>query len=92
MRKRLIRALLPSCASRRKEMSADVKREPRSVISRLVFTVVGALLMVGPPFAFEILNLSTRLQSTIILAAELVSLVVGLVLLYLAFRGQKPET
>ena len=48
--------------------------------------------MVGPPFAFEILNLSTRLQSTIILAAELVSLVVGLVLLYLAFRGQKPET
>jgi hypothetical protein len=73
-------------------MSADVKRGPRSVISRLVFTVVGALLMVGPPFTFEMLNLSTRFQSTIVATVELVSLVVGLVLLYLAFRGQQPAS
>jgi hypothetical protein len=88
MRKRLIKALLPTCASRRKGMSADVKRESQSTIVRLVLAVAGALLMVGPPFTFEILNLTSRLQSTTVAAVELVSLVVGLVVLYVAFRGQ----
>ena len=69
-------------------MSADIKRQPRSPIVRLVLTIVGALLMVAPPFTLEMLNLSTRIQSTMMVAILLVSLVVGFVLLYLAFRGQ----
>jgi len=56
---------------------------------RLALTVVGALLMVGPPYAFEVLDLSSRLQGTMIAAMELVSLVVGFVLLFLAFKGQE---
>jgi hypothetical protein len=70
-------------------MSADVKRKPPSMIMRLALTIVGALLMVGPPYAFEVLELSGRFQRTIVVAVELVSLVVGLVLLYLAFKGQE---
>jgi len=70
-------------------MSADVKREPQSMIVQLVLTVAGALLMVGAPFTFEVLNLTSRLQNTMVAAAELVSLVVGLMLLYLAFRGRE---
>jgi hypothetical protein len=70
-------------------MSADIKREPRSMAMRLAFTIVGALLMVGPPYAFEMLDLSSRLQSTTIAAMELGSLVVGFVLLFLAFKGQE---
>jgi len=70
-------------------MSADVKRGPQSMILRLVLTVAGALLMVGAPFTFEVLNLTSRLQNTMVAVAELVSFVVGLVLFYLAFRGQE---
>jgi hypothetical protein len=70
-------------------MSADIKREPQSTIVRLVLTVAGALLMVGAPFTFEVLNLTSRLQSTTVAAVELVLLVVGLMLLYLAFRGKE---
>jgi hypothetical protein len=44
--------------------------------------------MVSPPYALQLLNLSSRLQSTMVAAIELVSLVVGFVLLYLAFRGK----
>ncbi len=69
-------------------MSADIKREPLSMVARLVLMILGALLMVAPPYAVEILDLSTRLQSTMLAGVELVSLVVGLVLLFLAFRGQ----
>jgi len=54
---------------------------------RLVLTIVGALLMVAPPYALEELNLISRLQSTMVAAIMLVSLLAGLVLLYLAFRG-----
>ena len=70
-------------------MSADIKRQPRSPIVRLVLTIVGALLMVATPYTLEVLKLSSRLQSTMVAAIELVSLVVGFVLLYLAFRGQE---
>lgn len=70
-------------------MSAEVKREPRSMTVRLGLTIVGALLMVGSPYAFEVLDLSSRLQGTMIAAMELVSLVVGFVLLFLAFKGQE---
>ena len=69
-------------------MGADIKREPLSMIARLVLTILGALLMVAPPYAVEVLNLSSRLQSTMLAGVELGSLVVGLVLLYVAFRGQ----
>ncbi len=70
-------------------MSADIKRQPRSPIVRLVLTIVGALLMVAPPYTLGVLKLSSRLQSTMVAAVELVSLVVGFMLLYLAFRGQE---
>jgi uncharacterized membrane protein len=70
-------------------MSADIKGQPRSPIVRLVLTIVGASLLVAPPYVLEVLNLSSRLQSTMVAAIELVSLVVGFVLLYLAFRGQE---
>jgi uncharacterized membrane protein len=70
-------------------MSAEAKRPPLSMIVRLVLTIVGALLMVAPPFTLEMLNLSTRIQSTMMAAILLVSLVVGFLLLYLAFRGQE---
>ena len=69
-------------------MSADVKREPRSASVRLVLTIVGALLMVGPPYAFEMLGLSARFQSTIVAAIEFVCLAAGLALLFLAFKGR----
>jgi len=68
-------------------MSADVRHQPLSAIMRLVLTIVGALLMVAPPYALEELNLISRLQSTMVAAIMLVSLLAGLVLLYLAFRG-----
>jgi hypothetical protein len=45
--------------------------------------------MVSPPYTLQYLNLSSSLQSTMVAAIELVSLVVGFVLLYLAFRGQE---
>jgi uncharacterized membrane protein YdbT with pleckstrin-like domain len=70
-------------------MSAEIKRQPRSPIVRLVLTIVGALLMVSPPYALQVLNLTSGLQSTMVAAIELVFLVVGFVLLYLAFRGQE---
>jgi hypothetical protein len=70
-------------------MSADVKPQPQSTILRLVLTVAGALLMIAAPFTFEVLNLTSRLQNRMVAAAELVSLVVGLVLLYLALRGRE---
>lgn len=58
------------------------------MMMRLVLMVAGALLMVGTPFVFEMLNLTALFQNTMIFGIELVSLVVGFVLLYLAFRGQ----
>lgn len=70
-------------------MSADIKGQERSPIVRLVLTIVGALFMVAPPFTLEMLNLGGRLQSTMLAGVELGSLVVGFVLLYLAFRGQE---
>jgi hypothetical protein len=45
--------------------------------------------MVSPPYALQVLNLTSGLQSTMVAAIELVFLVVGFVLLYLAFRGQE---
>jgi hypothetical protein len=73
-------------------MSANVKREPRSMAVRLTLTVVGALLMVGPPFAFEVSGLSGRLERTVVVTIELVLLAVGFVLLYLALKGQEPTS
>jgi len=86
VRKRLMRAILPTCASRRTRLSAETKPEIRMTAARLVFTVVGVVLMIVPPYAFQMLNLVGRLQNVMIVAIELVSLVVGLALLYLAFR------
>lgn len=70
-------------------MSADTKRQPLSRIVRLVLTIVGALAMVAPSYTLYELNLTSRLHTRMIAAIELVSLAVGFVLLYLAFRGQE---
>jgi Na+/H+ antiporter NhaD/arsenite permease-like protein len=89
MRKRLIKARLPTCAARGKGMSADKKARPLGMITQLVLTIAGALLMVGPPYVFVVLKLSSRFHRSRIAAIELASLVVGLVLLFFAFRGHK---
>jgi hypothetical protein len=73
-------------------MNANVKREPRSMNMRLALTVVGALLMIGSPYAFQLSGLSGRLERTLIVAMELVLLVVGFVLLYLALKGQESSS
>jgi hypothetical protein len=73
-------------------MSADIKREPRSMVARLTLTIVGALLMVVPSYLVDLLNLSSRLQSMMLAGIELSFLVVGLALLYLAFRGQESSS
>jgi hypothetical protein len=73
-------------------MSADIKREPGSMIARLVLTILGALLMVTPPYAVEILNLSSRFHSRMLAGMELGSLALGFVLLFLAFRGRETSS
>ena len=73
-------------------MNANVKREPQSMAVRLTLTVLGALLMVLPPYTFSVSGLSGRLERTIVVAIELVLLAIGLVLLYLAFKGQEPTS
>jgi hypothetical protein len=67
-------------------LSALAKQGPRSVIARLALTVAGLLLTVGPPYAFVMLNLTGLFQRTVIAGIELACLVVGLVLLYIAFK------
>jgi hypothetical protein len=59
------------------------------MVARLALTIVGALLMVAPSYLVDILNLSSRLQSMMLAAVELVLLIVGFALLYLAFRGRE---
>lgn len=61
------------------------------MITQLVATIAGTLLMVGPSYAFEVLNLSSRFHRSMIAAIELASLVAGLVLLFLVFRGHEPS-
>ena len=67
-------------------MKAGARVEQRSIVTQLALTVAGVLLLVGSPYIIDILNLVSRLQNTIIAAIELLSVVVGFVLLYLAFR------
>jgi len=73
-------------------MNANVKREPQSMAVRLTLTVVGALLMVGSPYALQVSGLSGRLGRTMVIAIELVLLAVGFVLLYLALKGQESSS
>lgn len=68
-------------------MSADVKHVPLGKATQLFLTVLGALLMVVPPFVLAGLRLSS-LETATLAAVELVCLAVGFVLLYLVFRGQ----
>jgi hypothetical protein len=70
-------------------MSADARSQPRVAIAQLVLTIAGALLMVGPSYTLEVLHLSSRFHRSTIAAIEVVSLIVGLVLLFLAFRGHE---
>ena len=54
--------------------------------------VVGALLMIAPPFAFALLNLTSRFDNVVIAGIELPALAVGLAMLYLGFREPKSGT
>jgi hypothetical protein len=72
-------------------MSADARSQPRVAVAQLVLTIAGALLMVGPSYTLEALHLSSRFHRSMIAAIELASLAVGLVLLFLAFRGHEPS-
>jgi uncharacterized protein YjeT (DUF2065 family) len=67
-------------------LSVNPQPERRSAIARLVLSIAGVLLMVGPPYAFRMLNLLSRFQNTTIGAIELPSLVLGFVLLYVSLR------
>jgi hypothetical protein len=71
-------------------MSADSRSQSRR-IAQLVLTIAGALLMVGPSYTLELLHLTSRFHRSLIAAIEVVSFVVGLVLLFLAFRGHEPS-
>jgi hypothetical protein len=73
-------------------MSANVKRGPQSVTSRLGLTLVGALLMIGSPYVVEMSGLAARLERTLVAAIELVALAVGFVCLYLSFKRQNSSS
>jgi len=62
------------------------KQRPGSLIARLFLTIAGLLLTVGPPYAFVMLKLTGLFQRTVIAGIELACRVVGLVLLYIAFK------
>jgi hypothetical protein len=64
----------------------------RSMIAQLALTVVGVLLMLGPPYVLVFANLTARFQLRTIAAVELASVVVGFVLLYLGLRERKSST
>mgnify|MGYP007042370598 CR=1 FL=1 len=57
-----------------------------NMIARLLLTVLGVLLTVGPPYAVAFLGLVARFQTEIIAGMLLTSVVVGLVLMYLGIR------
>jgi len=88
-RKCLIGALLPTCDFRRIDVGAGGKPATRGMAGRLVLMVVGALLMIAPPFAFALLNLTSRFDNVVIAGIELPALAVGLAMLYLAFSEPK---
>jgi len=56
------------------------------MVTQLALTVAGVLLLVVPPYAIAISNIASRLQNSIIAVVELLSVAIGFVLLYLAFR------
>jgi len=70
-------------------MGAGGKPATRTMTGQLVLTVAGALLIIAPPFAFALLNLTSRFQNIVIAGIELPALAVGLAMLYLAFREPK---
>jgi uncharacterized protein YjeT (DUF2065 family) len=67
-------------------LSVDAQPKQQSAIARLVLAIAGVLLMVGPPYAFRMLNLVSRFQNTTIGAIELPCLLLGFVLLYVSLR------
>lgn len=71
-------------------MGSGAKLGPRSMVGRLVLATVGVLLMIGPPFVFDLLNLTSRFQNLVIAGIELPALAVGLVMLCLGVK--EPET
>jgi hypothetical protein len=56
------------------------------MITKLLSTIVGVLLIVGLPFVFALANLAPRFGPPVIAGVELVALVVGCILLYFALR------
>jgi hypothetical protein len=72
-------------------MSTGAKPEPGTMVGRLALTIAGMVLMVAPPFVFDLLKLSSRFQNAIIAGIELLALVVGFVLLYLGVKEPRPS-
>ena len=56
------------------------------MVTQLALTAAGVLLLLGPPYVIKILNITSRLQNTIIAVVELLSVAIGFVLLYFVFR------
>jgi hypothetical protein len=56
------------------------------MVTQLALPVAGVLLLLGPPYVIKILNITSRLQNTIIAVVELLSVAIGFVLLYFVFR------
>jgi hypothetical protein len=69
---------------------AGGKSDRGTMITKLLFTVVGVLLAIGLPFVFGLTNLAPRLQPPVIAGIELGALIVGGALLYLALRERTP--
>jgi len=70
-------------------MGLPASLQARGMITRLALTVVGVLLMVGPPYALAFTRMSDRFQLEAIAGVELVFLVFGFVLLYLGLKEPK---
>ena len=72
-------------------MGARTKTGSLGMVTRLILTVAGVVLMVGPPYAIAFLGLAARLQVTVIAGVLLICVALGFVLLYLALRERKSQ-
>jgi hypothetical protein len=65
---------------------AGSKSDSGTMIVKLLFTIAGVLLVIAFPFFIVFLGLWLRFQPSVLAGVELISLVAGLVLIYLGFK------
>ncbi len=65
---------------------AGGKSDSGTMVTKLVLTIVGVLLIIATPFSIAFLDLFRRFQPSVLAGVEFVGLVAGLALLYLGFR------